>query len=85
MNLVKHARWSVCDRDNDYRKLAPVLIKEIKKAQDLVLAGREPEITISERLQTLAAQGDVTDTASELDNLFAEHELDSIPVSERKS
>ena len=79
MNLVKHARWSVCDRDNDYRKLAPVLIKEIKKAQDLVLAGREPEITISERLQTLAAQGDVTDTASELDNLFAEHELDSIP------
>ena len=79
MNLVKHARWAVCDRDHDYRTLAPVLIKEIKKAQDLVLAGREPEITISERLQTLAAQGDVTDTASELDNLFAEHELDSIP------
>ena len=80
MNLVKHARWAVCDRNNDYRTLAPVLIKEIKKAQDLVLAGREPEVIISEKLQTLAAQGDVPDAAADaLDSLFAEHELDSTP------
>lgn len=71
MNLVTHARWAVCDRDNDYRTLAPVLIKEIKKAQDLVLAGREPEIAISETLQTLAAQGDITDPADDLDALFS--------------
>ncbi|MEM9265311.1 MAG: response regulator [Cyanobacteria bacterium P01_F01_bin.13] len=75
MNLVKHARWAVCDRNNDYRTLAPVLIKEIKKAQDLVLAGREPEIPLSQTLQTLAAKGDVVDTADDLDTLFAEDAL----------
>nr|MBX2865415.1 Hpt domain-containing protein [Leptolyngbyaceae cyanobacterium MAG.088] len=75
MNLVKYGRWAVCDRNNDYRTLAPVLIKEIKKAQDLVLAGREPEIVISETLKTLAAQGDVPDTTPEsLDDLFANNE-----------
>ncbi len=77
MNLVKHARWAVCDRNNDYRTLAPVLIKEIKKAQDLVLAGREPEIAISETLQTLAAQGDTADTIDDLDSLFASNESSS--------
>ncbi|MEM7062789.1 MAG: response regulator [Cyanobacteria bacterium P01_B01_bin.77] len=71
MSLVKHSRWAVCDRNNDYRTLAPVLIKEIKKAQDLVLAGREPEITISETLQTLAAQGDMANATDDLDALFA--------------
>lgn len=77
MDLVKHARWAVCDRNNDYRTLAPVLIKEIKKAQDLVLAGREPEIAISETLQTLAAQGDTADTVEDLDSLFANDEPSS--------
>ena len=75
MNLVKHARWSVCDRNNDYRTLAPVLIKEIKNAQDLVLAGREPDIALSQTLQTLAAKGDAVDTADDLDALFADDSL----------
>ncbi|ESA38241.1 hypothetical protein N836_32960 [Leptolyngbya sp. Heron Island J] len=77
MNLVKHARWAVCDLNNDYRTLAPVLIKEIKKAQDLVLAGQEPAISISETLQSLAAQGDPTDTTDDLDSLFASDESSS--------
>ncbi len=77
MNLVKHARWAVCDRNNDYRTLAPVLIKEIKKAQDLVLAGREPEILLSETLRTLAEQGNIVDANDGIDNLFASHEPDS--------
>ncbi|MDV3350391.1 response regulator [Leptothoe sp. LEGE 181152] len=77
MNLVKHARWAVCDRNNDYRTLAPALIKEIKKSQDLVLAGREPEINISEKLQTLAAQGDITDTTGDLESLFADSTPDT--------
>lgn len=82
MNLVKHARWAVCDRNNDYRTLAPVLIKEIKKAQDLVLAGQEPAIAISETLQSLAAQGDPTDTTDTLDSLFASDESSSSPSLE---
>ena len=77
MNLVKHARWAVCDRNNDYRTLAPVLIKEIKKSQDLVLAGQEPAIAISETLQSLAAQGDPADTTDDLDSLFASDESGS--------
>ncbi|MEL7508058.1 MAG: response regulator [Cyanobacteria bacterium J06554_1] len=83
MNLVKHGRWAVCDRNNDYRTLAPVLIKEIKKAQDLVLAGREPEIALSQTLQTLAAKGDAVEASDDLDSLFsddalfAENDLDS--------
>ncbi|MEA5466093.1 hybrid sensor histidine kinase/response regulator [Leptothoe sp. PORK10 BA2] len=75
LNLVKHGRWAVCDRNNDYRTLAPVLIKEIKKAQDLVLAGREPEITLPQALQTLAAQGDVTEASNDWNSLFSEDAL----------
>ena len=75
MNLIKHSRWAVCDRNNDYRTLAPVLIKEIKKAQDLVLAGREREIVLSQELQTLAAQGESVDTPDSLDDLFADDAL----------
>ena len=75
MNLVKHGRWAVCDRNNDYRTLAPVLIKEIKKAQDLVLAGREPEIALSQTLQTLAAKGDAVEATDDLDSLFSDDSL----------
>ena len=88
MNLVKHGRWAVCDRNNDYRTLAPVLIKEIKKAQDLVLAGREPDISLSQTLQALAAQGDTIDDANDFNVLFVDEPLlttsepDNIPVNQ---
>ncbi|MBT9315226.1 hybrid sensor histidine kinase/response regulator [Leptothoe spongobia] len=86
MNLVKHGRWAVCDRNNDYRTLAPVLIKEIKKAQDLVLAGREREILLSQELQTLgAAPEDVVDTPDSLDDLFADDALFTTNESEDTS
>ncbi|NEQ49507.1 MAG: response regulator [Leptolyngbya sp. SIO3F4] len=76
MNLVKHSRWAVCELNNDYRTLAPVLIREIKKAQDLVLAGREREITLSEELQALAAtQGEEISTSSSIDDLFIDDSL----------
>ncbi|MEM6252973.1 MAG: response regulator [Cyanobacteria bacterium P01_D01_bin.156] len=84
LNLSKHARWAVCDRNNDYRTLAPVLIKEIKKAQDFVLAGREPEILISETLQTLAADSaanEHTDDTDNFDALFTDSLFDSSDAS----
>ncbi|MEM9804992.1 MAG: response regulator [Cyanobacteria bacterium P01_D01_bin.56] len=78
LNLAKHARWAICDRNTDYRTLAPVLIKEIKKAQDLVLAGREPEILVSDTLQALASEGSAIDTTNDFDTLFADSELESV-------
>ncbi|MBT9311357.1 hybrid sensor histidine kinase/response regulator [Leptothoe kymatousa] len=75
LSLIQHSRWAVCDLNNDYRTLAPVLIKEVKKAQDLVLAGREPEIIISDTLQTLAAQGSASEPADDFDALFGESDF----------
>jgi len=36
--------------------LAPIVIKEIKQSQELVLAGREAEITTTEKLQALSTR-----------------------------
>ena len=47
------ARIAVSELSNDYRQLAPVLIKEIKKAQDMVLTGRASEVAISDAMQAL--------------------------------
>jgi chemotaxis protein histidine kinase CheA/CheY-like chemotaxis protein len=52
-DLIETARLAAASLDNDYRTLAPILIKEIKKAQDLVLSGRASEIAVSESMQSL--------------------------------
>ncbi|MFK8183231.1 MAG: response regulator [Phormidesmis sp.] len=52
-DLIKTAKLAAASSDNDYRALAPVLIKEIKQAQDFVLAGRASEISVSDAMQAL--------------------------------
>ena len=52
-DLAETARIAVSNLDNDYRKLAPILIKEIKKAQDMVLSGRASEVAVSDAMQSL--------------------------------
>ena len=52
-DLAETARIAVGELSNDYRQLAPVLIKEIKKAQDMVLTGRASEVAISDAMQAL--------------------------------
>jgi len=52
--LCKTALSAIANEDNTYRTLAPIIIKELKQAQELVLAGREAEIATCEQLQTLA-------------------------------
>lgn len=39
--------------ENSYRSLAPIIIKDIKQAQELVLANRESEIVVGEGLKAL--------------------------------
>ena len=52
-DLLETARIAAANLDREYRTLAPVLIKEIKNAQDLVLSGRASEITVSDTMQSL--------------------------------
>ncbi len=52
-DLARTARIAVGELSNDYRQLAPVLIKEIKQAQGMVLTGRASEVMISDAMQAL--------------------------------
>jgi len=52
--LVKNAQSALANPKHSYRTLAPVIIKELKQASDLLEWGRGEEITISQELQLLA-------------------------------
>ena len=52
-DLMETARMAAAQLGNDYRTLAPILIREIKAAQDLVLSGRDSEVTVCEAMQAL--------------------------------
>ncbi|MCY7332296.1 MAG: response regulator [Pseudanabaena sp. CAN_BIN31] len=52
-NLVTQIKNAIAQPSNSYRTLAPILIRELKEAQDLVLADREAEIVVSLQLQNL--------------------------------
>jgi chemosensory pili system protein ChpA (sensor histidine kinase/response regulator) len=52
-NLVTQIKNAIAQPSNSYRTLAPILIRELKEAQDLVLANRELEIAVSLQLQNL--------------------------------
>lgn len=53
--LCQTASGAIANVDNPYRTLAPIVIKEIKQSQELVLAAREAEIKTSQQLQALSA------------------------------
>ncbi|WP_434685810.1 response regulator [Pseudanabaena minima] len=52
-NLVTQIKNAIAQPNNSYRTLAPILIRELKEAQDLVLSNRESEIGVSLQLQNL--------------------------------
>lgn len=52
-NLITQIKNAIAQPSNSYRTLAPILIRELKEAQDLVLADRELEIAVSLQLQSL--------------------------------
>ena len=64
--LLGIAEGAIGNPDNTYRTLAPVIIKEIKQAQEQILAGHHAEIAASAALLKLMPSQvveDVTDTA----------------------
>jgi chemotaxis protein histidine kinase CheA len=52
--LVKNAQSALANPKHSYRTLAPVIIKELKQASDLLESGRGEEISVSQELQLLA-------------------------------
>jgi chemotaxis protein histidine kinase CheA len=52
--LVKNAQLALANPKHSYRTLAPVIIKELKQASDLLELGRDEEIGLSPELQQLA-------------------------------
>jgi chemotaxis protein histidine kinase CheA/ActR/RegA family two-component response regulator len=66
--LLDTARAAIALPTNSYRLLANVAIKEIKQAQELVVAGRSVEICASEQLKALAPEIPASDALdSDLD------------------
>lgn len=53
INLVQMTENAIANPDNSSQTLAPIIIKEIKAAQELVLAGRPNDISIGEQLLEL--------------------------------
>ncbi|XHX80636.1 MAG: response regulator [Stenomitos frigidus ULC029] len=51
--LVEMSMAAIAHPDNAYRTLAPIVIKDIKQAQELVLSGRASEIVPCAQLQAL--------------------------------
>lgn len=73
--LLDAAKQATIDPSNSYRDLAPVLIRDIKAAQDLVVQGRGAAIAIGQDLRSLLPQAefDDLDLSAELD-----HELSNL-------
>jgi chemosensory pili system protein ChpA (sensor histidine kinase/response regulator) len=58
-HLAVLAQRAIANPDNDFRSLAPALIKDFKQAQDLVLAGNAEDIQPSAALQEMQPLTDV--------------------------
>jgi chemosensory pili system protein ChpA (sensor histidine kinase/response regulator) len=82
--LLELARRAIAHSDNSYRTLAPIIIKDIKQAQELVLSGRSAEICCSDSLRALlptepepaAALDDLADLLSSVDFDRSDSELE---------
>jgi chemotaxis protein histidine kinase CheA/CheY-like chemotaxis protein len=66
--LMETARAAIASPSNSYRLLANVVIKEIKQAQELIVAGRSAEICPSEQLRILVPEPPVSIGDSAWDN-----------------
>ncbi|MEO0824246.1 MAG: response regulator [Cyanobacteria bacterium J06639_16] len=78
-DLVKTVRLAITSPENSYRNLAPVVIKDLKKGQDLVVVGRSAEVAVSDALQAMLPEDVLElDAASDLDALLDEALDDSL-------
>ena len=65
--LLETSRAAIAHSPNSYRLLASLVIKEIKQAQELVLANRSVEIAPSEQLKALVPEYSAFESVTESD------------------
>ncbi len=53
VKFIEALEQTIANPDNTYRSLAPVVIKSIKEAQELVLVNRDREIVLTEQIKSL--------------------------------
>jgi len=70
-DLIERVRGAITHPENSYRMLAPVVIKEVKQAQELVLAGRSIEISPSQSLLELVPSETEWSSAEETETDFS--------------
>ncbi|MUL37425.1 Hpt domain-containing protein [Gloeocapsopsis dulcis] len=52
--VCEDASKAIANRNNNYRTLAPIIIKDLKQSQELVLAGRINEVITTNQLKALS-------------------------------
>ncbi|MGC9503656.1 Hpt domain-containing protein, partial [Baaleninema sp.] len=65
VELLQTTRAAIASPNNTFSSLASVVIKDIKQAQELVLANRAEEISPSQRLRDLVPEPETTETEVE--------------------
>jgi chemosensory pili system protein ChpA (sensor histidine kinase/response regulator) len=71
-DLLDVAQRAVANPASDLQALAPIVIKEIKQAQELVLAGQSQKIAPSEQLLAMAPAESVAEPSADFDADLAE-------------
>lgn len=69
--LLETAKIAIANPQNSYRTLAGIVIKEIKHAQELILAGREAEVVPSQQLKDLLPQTEAAELGTESEAAIA--------------
>jgi chemotaxis protein histidine kinase CheA len=75
--LIQAVNGAIANSQQTYRRLAPVVIKDLKQAQDLVLAGTTHQVTVSANLQALLPVSVEANNDATLDALLDEALNDS--------
>jgi len=81
-DLLDTAEQAIANPDHAYRILAPIIIKDIKQAQELVLAGRAEEIMPCAQLQALLPSLAAVDESAELEDLLAPSDIADVIFTE---
>ncbi len=80
-HLIDTARQAIAHSENSYRILAPIVIKDIKQAQEMVIAGRAGDILPCDPLQELLPADSLADTMIQVDFADLLTEVDSMDLS----
>jgi chemotaxis protein histidine kinase CheA len=68
-DMLEVVKSAVGNPNNSFRVLAPVVIREVKQAQELVLAHRADEIVVSSQLQSLLPPPDLVTALQQEDDI----------------